>query len=115
GGVAVVVLVTRVWWVTNGGDGSGGERRVRESGVEGWIDRVVGILFGFAGKISPEKFSGGGRRRRVVAGRQEAAAGGESTNDALGEDTWKESKSGAQMKGDDQFDKIILELDYGYK
>nr|GFA70992.1 retrovirus-related Pol polyprotein from transposon TNT 1-94 [Tanacetum cinerariifolium] len=56
---------TRVWWVTNGGGGSGGERRVRESGVEGWIDRVTSNLFGFAGKIPPKKFSGGGR---VVAG-----------------------------------------------
>nr|GEY67192.1 reverse transcriptase domain-containing protein [Tanacetum cinerariifolium] len=56
---------------TNGGGGAwrGGERRVRESGVEGWIDRVTSYLFGFAGKIPPEKFSGGGRRRRVVAGR----------------------------------------------
>nr|GFB47819.1 hypothetical protein [Tanacetum cinerariifolium] len=41
------------------------ERRVRESGVEGRIDRVTRKLFGFAGKIPPEKFSGG---RRVVAG-----------------------------------------------
>nr|GEW41209.1 Toll/interleukin-1 receptor (TIR) domain-containing protein [Tanacetum cinerariifolium] len=52
------------------------KRRVRESGVEGRIDRVTSNLFGFAGKIPPEKFSGGGRRRRLVAGRQEAAAGG---------------------------------------
>nr|GFD61825.1 hypothetical protein [Tanacetum cinerariifolium] len=39
--------------------------RVRESGVEDRIDRETRILFGFAGKIPPEKFSGGGR---VVAG-----------------------------------------------
>nr|GFC99348.1 hypothetical protein [Tanacetum cinerariifolium] len=45
------------------------KRRVRESGVEGQIDRVTGTLFGFAEKIPPEKFSGGGRRRRMVAGR----------------------------------------------
>nr|GFA73103.1 hypothetical protein [Tanacetum cinerariifolium] len=40
--------------------------RVRESGVEDRIDREMRILFGFAGKIPPEKFFGGGRRRRVV-------------------------------------------------
>nr|GEX13708.1 hypothetical protein [Tanacetum cinerariifolium] len=37
------------------------KRRVRESGVEGRIDRVTSNLFGFAGKIPPEKFSNGGR------------------------------------------------------
>nr|GEY45342.1 hypothetical protein [Tanacetum cinerariifolium] len=37
-----------------------GERRVRESGVEGRIDRVMRKLFRFAGKISPEKFFDGG-------------------------------------------------------
>nr|GFC42154.1 hypothetical protein [Tanacetum cinerariifolium] len=52
------------------------KRRVRESGVEGRIDRETRILFGFAGKIPLEKFFGGGRRRRVVAGRQEVAGGG---------------------------------------
>nr|GFB58697.1 hypothetical protein [Tanacetum cinerariifolium] len=75
GGVAVVVLVTRVWSVMNGGGGSGGERRVRESGVEGWIDRVTSNLSGFAGKIPAEKFFGGGRRRRVVVARWAAAGG----------------------------------------
>nr|GEW61184.1 hypothetical protein [Tanacetum cinerariifolium] len=48
-----------------GGAWSGGSKgwgwRVRESGVEGRIDRETRILFGFAGKIPPEKFSGGGR------------------------------------------------------
>nr|GEV98459.1 hypothetical protein [Tanacetum cinerariifolium] len=50
--------------------------RMRESGIDERIDRETSNLFGFAGKIRPEKFSGGGRRRRVVAGRKEAAAGG---------------------------------------
>nr|GFB40539.1 hypothetical protein [Tanacetum cinerariifolium] len=51
------------------------KRRVRESGVEGRIDRVTSNLFGFAGKIPPEKFSGGGV---VAAGGRPAmvAAGG---------------------------------------
>nr|GFC59498.1 hypothetical protein [Tanacetum cinerariifolium] len=40
-------------------------RRVRESGVEDRIDRETRNLFGFAGKIPPEKFSGG---CRMVAG-----------------------------------------------
>nr|GEV68855.1 retrovirus-related Pol polyprotein from transposon TNT 1-94 [Tanacetum cinerariifolium] len=46
-----------------GGGVNGGQRgkgRVRESGVEGRIDRETRIFFGFAGKIPPEKFSGGG-------------------------------------------------------
>nr|GFB08719.1 hypothetical protein [Tanacetum cinerariifolium] len=41
--------VTRWWW------------RVKESGVEDRVDRETRNLFGFAGKISPKKFSGGGR------------------------------------------------------
>ncbi|GJR27698.1 hypothetical protein Tco_1103930 [Tanacetum coccineum] len=40
--------------------GGGGERRVRESGSGDRVHRVVGSLFGLAGKIPPEKFSGGG-------------------------------------------------------
>nr|GFB54580.1 hypothetical protein [Tanacetum cinerariifolium] len=47
--------VTRWWW------------RVKESGVEDRVDRETRNLFGFAGKIPPEKFSGGGRV--AVAGR----------------------------------------------
>nr|GFB72007.1 hypothetical protein [Tanacetum cinerariifolium] len=47
------------------GGSKGWGRRLRKSGVEGRIDRETMILFGFAGKIPPEKFSGGGR---VVAG-----------------------------------------------
>nr|GFB58219.1 hypothetical protein [Tanacetum cinerariifolium]GFB58685.1 hypothetical protein [Tanacetum cinerariifolium] len=48
-----------------GGAWSGGSkvwgRRVRESGIDERVDRRVRILFGFAGKIPPKKFSGGGR------------------------------------------------------
>nr|GEY62174.1 hypothetical protein [Tanacetum cinerariifolium] len=51
--------VTRWWW------------RVKESGVE---DRETRNLFGFAGKIPPEKFSDGGR---VVAGGRMGWRGGE--------------------------------------
>nr|GEZ67576.1 hypothetical protein [Tanacetum cinerariifolium] len=59
-GVAAAVVA---WY------GGGTEKgRVRESGVDERVDRVTGTLFGFAGKIPPEKFSGGGRRRRRVAG-----------------------------------------------
>nr|GFC29045.1 hypothetical protein [Tanacetum cinerariifolium] len=39
-------------------DGQRGKGRVRESDVEGRIDRETRILFGFAGKIPPEKFFG---------------------------------------------------------
>nr|GFC65842.1 hypothetical protein [Tanacetum cinerariifolium] len=52
------------------------KRRVRESGVEGRVDRVTRNLFGFAEKIPPEKFSGDGRRRRVVVAGWAAAGGG---------------------------------------
>nr|GEX66043.1 putative reverse transcriptase domain-containing protein [Tanacetum cinerariifolium] len=48
--------------------------RVEESGVDERVDRVTGILFGFAGKIPPEKFSGGGRV--LVAGWGGVAGGG---------------------------------------
>nr|GFB32789.1 hypothetical protein [Tanacetum cinerariifolium] len=34
--------------------------RVKESGVEDRVDRETRNLFGFVGKILPEKFSGGG-------------------------------------------------------
>ncbi|GKB75272.1 hypothetical protein Tco_0942167, partial [Tanacetum coccineum] len=40
--------------------------RVRESGSGDRIDRVVGSLFGLAGKIPPENFSGGGSRWPAV-------------------------------------------------
>ncbi|GKC96808.1 hypothetical protein Tco_1162250 [Tanacetum coccineum] len=42
-----------------------GRRRVEESEVSGWIDRLTRSILGVAGKIPPEKFSGGcggGRR-----------------------------------------------------
>ncbi|GJW92882.1 hypothetical protein Tco_0172554 [Tanacetum coccineum] len=51
-------------------------RRVRESGSGDRIDRVVGSLFGLAGKIPPEKFSGGGEWWPAV-GRPAGEEGGE--------------------------------------
>nr|GFA19646.1 hypothetical protein [Tanacetum cinerariifolium] len=51
--------VTRWWW------------RVGESGVEDRVDRGTRNLFGFAGKIPPEKISGGCRMVAAVAGRLE--------------------------------------------
>nr|GFB33067.1 hypothetical protein [Tanacetum cinerariifolium] len=48
--------VTRWWW------------RVKESGVEDRVDWETRNLFGFAGKIQPEKFSGGGRQWWPAAG-----------------------------------------------
>nr|GFA99344.1 hypothetical protein [Tanacetum cinerariifolium] len=70
-----------------------GERRVRESGVEGRIDRVMRKLFGFAGKIPPEKFSGGG---------MVAAAGGRPAVAAAGGGEWGENKkSGVDGDGGD--------------
>nr|GFB17814.1 hypothetical protein [Tanacetum cinerariifolium] len=44
---------------------AGEKGRVRESDIDERIDRVIRSIFGFAGKIPPEKFSGGSR---VVAG-----------------------------------------------
>ncbi|GJS65127.1 hypothetical protein Tco_0679691, partial [Tanacetum coccineum] len=46
----------RLRWVSGGG----GKWRVREGGSGDRVHRVVGSLFGLAGKIPPEKFSGGG-------------------------------------------------------
>nr|GFD18941.1 hypothetical protein [Tanacetum cinerariifolium] len=50
-GVVMLVAVAR---------DNGGEKRVVASDMMGRIDRVIRNLFGFAGKIPPEKFSGGG-------------------------------------------------------
>nr|GEU57794.1 hypothetical protein [Tanacetum cinerariifolium] len=66
---------TLLYW---GGGSKVWGRRVRESGIDEQVDRKTSNLFGFAGKIPPEKFSGGGRRRRmVVAGWAAAGGGGE--------------------------------------
>ncbi|GJS35077.1 hypothetical protein Tco_0533459 [Tanacetum coccineum] len=43
-----------------GGTAAGEEGRVRESGSGDRVDPLMGSLFGLAGKIPPEKFSGGG-------------------------------------------------------
>ncbi|GJW55444.1 hypothetical protein Tco_0099529, partial [Tanacetum coccineum] len=48
--------------------------RVRESGSGDRVDRPTRSLFGLAGKIPPEKFSGGGA---TVAGGGEGLAGEE--------------------------------------
>ncbi|GKE52351.1 hypothetical protein Tco_1487507 [Tanacetum coccineum] len=64
------MMTVVVWWVSGGG----GKRRVRESGSGDRVHRVVGSLFGLAGKITPEKFSGGGA---TVAGGGEGLAGEE--------------------------------------
>nr|GFB41131.1 hypothetical protein [Tanacetum cinerariifolium] len=48
------------WWVAVWG------RRVEGSDIDDWIDRSDGNNFGFAGKSSPEKFSGGGWPEMVV-------------------------------------------------
>nr|GFA12858.1 hypothetical protein [Tanacetum cinerariifolium] len=59
-GVATAVVVVR-WWQ---------QWRVEESDMDERVDRVTSNLFGFAGKIPPETFSGGGRggRRRLTGG-----------------------------------------------
>ncbi|GJT93309.1 putative reverse transcriptase domain-containing protein [Tanacetum coccineum] len=67
----VVVLVTVMkwrWWRRCGGFGGDGEWRVRESVHGDRIDRPTRSLFGLAGKIPPEKFSGGGARWPAVGG-----------------------------------------------
>ncbi|GJV31323.1 hypothetical protein Tco_1391723 [Tanacetum coccineum] len=55
-------------------------RRVRESGSGDRIDRVVGSLFGLAGKIPPEKFSGGGGWWPAAGSSPEKKGGRESFN-----------------------------------
>nr|GEY47443.1 hypothetical protein [Tanacetum cinerariifolium] len=57
-GVVVAAVAVGLWMVG---------RRVGASDIVDRLDRVIRILFGFAGKSSPEKFSGGG----VVAGRRQ--------------------------------------------
>ncbi|GJW33897.1 hypothetical protein Tco_0053929 [Tanacetum coccineum] len=37
-----------------------GRRRVEESEISGWIDRLTRSILELAGKIPPEKYSGGG-------------------------------------------------------
>ncbi|GKC31775.1 hypothetical protein Tco_1039069, partial [Tanacetum coccineum] len=69
----------------DGGDGlrmwlpdGEGRRRVEESEVSGWLDRLTRSILEVAGKIPPEKFSGGGgvvvagirQRRRWWGGRR---------------------------------------------
>ncbi|GKA86223.1 putative reverse transcriptase domain-containing protein [Tanacetum coccineum] len=66
-----------VWWWRGFGGGDGGDiRRVGESELVDRVDRVVGSLFGLAGKIPPEKFSGGGEWWPAV-GRPAGEEGGE--------------------------------------
>ncbi|GKF56606.1 hypothetical protein Tco_0166946, partial [Tanacetum coccineum] len=63
--------------VSRGDGGDGGEvRRVEESEVSGWIDRLTRSILGVAGKIPPESFSGGGATAAVVAGRRWWPTGG---------------------------------------
>nr|GEY07580.1 hypothetical protein [Tanacetum cinerariifolium] len=61
--------VSRMWHGggVGGSGGSGVRWRVRESGVDDWIDRSEGNKFGFAGKSPPENFSGGGSVVAAVA------------------------------------------------
>nr|GEX92485.1 hypothetical protein [Tanacetum cinerariifolium] len=72
----VVVLASVGCGGVGGGIGGGingvaEKRRVMESGVDDRVDRETRNLFGFAGKIQPEKFSGGDSVVAAVA-----AAGG---------------------------------------
>nr|GEW52535.1 hypothetical protein [Tanacetum cinerariifolium] len=68
-GVASVVVSCQ-WGGFGGGGGCGvvEKRRVRESGIDERVDRKTSSLFGFAGKIPPEKFSGGGVKVVGVGG-----------------------------------------------
>ncbi|GJU04002.1 zinc finger, CCHC-type containing protein [Tanacetum coccineum] len=64
------------WWGVGCGSFGGGKWRVRESGSGDRVDRPTRSLFGLAGKIPPEKFSGGGSRWPAV-GRLAGEEGGE--------------------------------------
>nr|GFB93028.1 hypothetical protein [Tanacetum cinerariifolium] len=61
-GVVVAAVAVGLWMVG---------RRVGASDIVDRVDRVIRILFGFAGKSSPENFFGGG----VVAGRRQLGGG----------------------------------------
>ncbi|GJW84301.1 hypothetical protein Tco_0157446, partial [Tanacetum coccineum] len=72
-----------------GGTAAGEEGRVRESDLGDWVDPVVRTIFGFAGKIPPEKFSGGGsggRRRRELAGEDDRRWSEEEEREAFMKD-----------------------------
>nr|GEV15658.1 hypothetical protein [Tanacetum cinerariifolium] len=68
------------WW---SGDGGTVRQRVGASDMVDRIDRKVMILFGFAGKSPPEKFSGGGG---VVAGWPAAGVGGISDDESFSDE-----------------------------
>ncbi|GKB91895.1 hypothetical protein Tco_0964167 [Tanacetum coccineum] len=67
----MVMMTVVVWWVSGGG----GKWRVRESGSGDRVDRPTRSLFGLAGKIPPEKFSGGGSRWPAVGESPEKKGG----------------------------------------
>ncbi|GKC27895.1 hypothetical protein Tco_1035189 [Tanacetum coccineum] len=73
GGVGGVMVVRMRMWLPDGE----GRRRVEESEVSGWVDRLTRSILEVAGKIPPEKFSGGGATAAAVAGRWPECLGGE--------------------------------------
>nr|GFA04758.1 hypothetical protein [Tanacetum cinerariifolium] len=97
---AVRVAVGQRRWSSGVDDGQRGKGRVRESGVEDRIDRETRILFGFAGKIPPEKFSGEGRDAERDVNVNETFH--EQTDDELSE------KELRQIEADDQAIQTIL-------
>ncbi|GJX98366.1 hypothetical protein Tco_0355385 [Tanacetum coccineum] len=93
----------------DGGDGlrlwlpdGEGRRRVEESEVSGWLDRLTRSILDVAGKIPPEKFSGGGAVAAAVAG-----GGGRPPVD--GDAAQKSTSKGASKKsseGDEEWFQI---------
>nr|GEZ79095.1 hypothetical protein [Tanacetum cinerariifolium] len=83
-GVVVAAVAVGLWMVG---------WRVEASDIVDRVDRVIRILFGFAGKSPPEKFSGGG----VVAG-WAAAAGGRRWEEGDGKmSTWRQGMTSAEI------------------
>ncbi|GKB17417.1 zinc finger, CCHC-type containing protein, partial [Tanacetum coccineum] len=90
----------------DGGDGlrlwlpdGEGRRRVEESEVSGWLDRLTRSILEVAGKISPENFSGGGAVVAAVAG-----GGGRPPVDRCWFKTYKLVEDGSVLyMGDDHF------------
>ncbi|GJS86653.1 hypothetical protein Tco_0769289 [Tanacetum coccineum] len=91
----MVMMTVVVWWVSGGG----GKWRVRESGSGDRVDRPTRSLFGLAGKIPPEKFSGGGEWW-PAAGELAGEEGGEGEENESSPEQYKELLIGGAWNRD---------------